>query len=99
MPLQTYSGTQPKPYDYYGQYGNEPHEIDNYKSQLLNDYTFDFPVHHKTVSNLISGSFLSIILYFIRLKHLQSKSYNIFGKLIFNLIIIFHYSYHIIENN
>ncbi|XP_078406384.1 sarcosine dehydrogenase, mitochondrial isoform X1 [Cetorhinus maximus] len=36
-------------YDYYGAYGNKQHEDYRYKQLLWEDYTFDFPPHHKQI--------------------------------------------------
>ena len=36
-------------YDYYGAYDNE-RNISQYEELLTKDYTFDFPLHHDTVS-------------------------------------------------
>ncbi|XP_078082261.1 sarcosine dehydrogenase, mitochondrial [Mustelus asterias] len=36
-------------YDYYGAYGNKQHEDYRYNQLLRDDYTFDFPPHHKQI--------------------------------------------------
>ncbi|XP_064648723.1 sarcosine dehydrogenase, mitochondrial-like isoform X2 [Lineus longissimus] len=36
-------------YDYYGSYDNKPRENYGYNQKLLQDYTFDFPVHHEQI--------------------------------------------------
>lgn len=37
-------------YNYYGAYGHPPCEEDTYRQLLSEEYTFDFPPHHSTVS-------------------------------------------------
>uniref|UniRef100_A0A8D0HF58 Sarcosine dehydrogenase, mitochondrial n=1 Tax=Sphenodon punctatus TaxID=8508 RepID=A0A8D0HF58_SPHPU len=36
-------------YDYYGAYGHKPHEDHIYNQLLTDEYTFNFPPHHKTI--------------------------------------------------
>ncbi|GCB82487.1 hypothetical protein scyTo_0022913, partial [Scyliorhinus torazame] len=36
-------------YDYYGAYGSKQHDNYRYNELLRNDYTFDFPLHHKQI--------------------------------------------------
>ncbi|KAL8174608.1 UNVERIFIED_CONTAM: hypothetical protein K2H54_049890, partial [Gekko kuhli] len=38
-------------YDYYGAYGHKPHEDYAYNQLLSDEYTFDFPAHHKVIRN------------------------------------------------
>ncbi|KAH0615468.1 hypothetical protein JD844_004757 [Phrynosoma platyrhinos] len=38
-------------YDYYGAYGQKPHEDYLYNKLLSDEYTFDFPPHHKIIRN------------------------------------------------
>jgi len=44
---------QPLHYDYYGAYGFDIHKENKYYDRLKMDYTFDFPLHHDTVSLMI----------------------------------------------
>lgn len=37
-------------YDYYGAYSRERHREYTYNQLLADEYTFDFPPHHSTVS-------------------------------------------------
>ncbi|XP_077162881.1 sarcosine dehydrogenase, mitochondrial isoform X2 [Paroedura picta] len=38
-------------YDYYGAYDHQPHEKYTYGQLLSDEYTFDFPPHHKVIRN------------------------------------------------
>nr|XP_056716394.1 sarcosine dehydrogenase, mitochondrial [Euleptes europaea] len=38
-------------YDYYGAYGHKPHQDYAYNQLLSDEYTFDFPPHHKVIRN------------------------------------------------
>ncbi|XP_054853393.1 sarcosine dehydrogenase, mitochondrial isoform X2 [Eublepharis macularius] len=38
-------------YDYYGAYGHKPHDDYAYNQLLSDEYTFDFPRHHKIIRN------------------------------------------------
>uniref|UniRef100_A0ACB8F0T6 Uncharacterized protein n=1 Tax=Sphaerodactylus townsendi TaxID=933632 RepID=A0ACB8F0T6_9SAUR len=38
-------------YDYYGAYGHKPHQGYTYNQLLSDEYTFDFPPHHKVIRN------------------------------------------------
>lgn len=42
-------------YNYYGAYGHPPREEDAYRQLLSEEYTFDFPPHHSSVSRKSSG--------------------------------------------
>lgn len=44
MPIQVLD------YNYYGAYGHPSCEEDAYRQLLSEEYTFDFPPHHSTVS-------------------------------------------------
>lgn len=61
-----------QPYDWYGEYGNEPNKDQTYVNLLKKDYKFSFPDHHDLVNHSISLYNLNFFkIKFLRLEKKQ----------------------------